>query len=199
MEHHAFVCIADSIEDASIDAAYKVQSADVRHYVQESLSIHDARMLSLEASTKPLQGDHKVFVIAVRTMAVDAQNALLKLFEEPPSFARFYLILPASMPILPTLRSRLSFQMYTSKELEENEAFEQFASAAHAERIALIAEKTKAKDTAWMEAVVRGCEASAHADAKMLEATLFVRTYMPYKGSSMKMLLEHLALSLPGS
>jgi hypothetical protein len=199
MEHHAFVFTADSIEDAPIESTYKVQSADVRHYVQDSFGINDARTLSVEASTKPLQGEHKVFVIAVRTIAIDAQNALLKLFEEPPSHARFYLILPASLPLLPTLRSRLAFQTQTPMSMEDDGVFEEFARATYADRIACIADKVKTKDVAWMETVVRGCEAAAHADRTMLEATLFVRTYMPYKGSSMKMLLEHLALTLPRS
>ena len=67
----------------------------------------------------------------------------------------------------------------------------------YAERIAEIAERAKAKNHQWMEDIVKGSETVAVRSPKLLEAVVFTRTYMGYKGSSMKMLLEHIALNLP--
>lgn len=203
MEHHAYVFFADSLETATVPLQYKTQSVDVIHLRSERFSIDDARELTRSSQLQAFEGDIRVFVIITNDIALEAQNALLKLFEEPPLHAQFYLVLKKTALLLPTLRSRLSVgdMQHAHDPDEENLHFTSFASASHAERIARIADKTKEKDTAWIEDIVRGCEvyttkSSGHKTA-MLKATLFVRTYIGAKGSSAKMLLEELALTLP--
>lgn len=198
MHHHAYVYTADSIASAPIDTYLKTLSVDVRHFEASSFSINDARTLSLEAITRPIASPYKEFVICAHKIAVDAQNALLKIFEEPPAHVRFHLITPASVSLLPTLRSRLSAHTRMDTQSQPvSPAFALFARMGYAERIAEIAERAKAKDHQWMEDIVKGSETVAVRSPKLLEAVVLTRTYMGYKGSSMKMLLEHIALNLP--
>jgi DNA polymerase III delta prime subunit len=70
-------------------------------------SVEDARALSDIAIASPI-GHHKVVVVSATRLFHEAQNALLKLFEEPPPSVTMILIVPTMGILLPTLRSRLA-------------------------------------------------------------------------------------------
>lgn len=56
---------------------------------------------------KPFKYKHKIFIIKnAHTMTIQAQNALLKIIEEPPKYAIFILITQNSNYFLPTILSR---------------------------------------------------------------------------------------------
>ncbi len=56
---------------------------------------------------KPYESDKKIFIIkAADTMTTSAQNRLLKVLEEPPSYGIIILITENSYGLLPTIRSR---------------------------------------------------------------------------------------------
>lgn len=193
---------ADSLESAGIPEEYKKQSTDVLHIVRERFSIDDSRELSASALQTPFEAKKRVFVILVKDIATEAQNALLKLFEEPPEHAQFYLVVPKTIVLLPTLVSRMS--MLAAERMpavQENRSFHAFVSASYAERLAVIAEKTKEKDRAWITEVLRGCEMEyskkSEKNASLLKAVVFVRQYIDTKGASAKMLLEDIALRMP--
>lgn len=76
----------------------------VRTYT--AFSMDDARSLRERATLRGVRGP-RVFVIAAPTIAPDAQNVLLKTFEEPQAGAKFFLIVPSPDILLPTLRSRM--------------------------------------------------------------------------------------------
>ena len=97
-EHHAILLYADSLDASHLPDAYKVQSPDILHIFVDRFSIDDARELTLLASQTPFSASMRVFVVVAHDIAVEAQHALLKLLEEPPQSARFYLILPGSYP-----------------------------------------------------------------------------------------------------
>jgi len=200
--HHAYLVQATSLAQADIPERYKTPSVDTLHITRELFSIDDARELTVLAQNQPFADDTRVFVIVAHDIAVEAQNALLKLFEEPPTYARFYVVLGSTAFILPTLRSRLAqLEDNGTHAVLENTAFASFKSASYGNRIAEIAEKVKQKDADWIESILQGYEeyASKPRDTNktMLQNILFVRTYIRSKGASAKMLLEELALSLP--
>ncbi len=65
------------------------------------------RQLQADAYIRPNEGQRKVYVIPrAQDMNENAQNALLKLIEEPPSYAVFLLIASNAAKLLPTVRSR---------------------------------------------------------------------------------------------
>ncbi|MBO5409517.1 MAG: DNA polymerase III subunit [Clostridia bacterium] len=74
---------------------------------QKSISVSDIREITSEIYLKPFLFDKKIYVITdADKMTVQAQNALLKVFEEPPSYAVIVLVTSNLSMILPTILSR---------------------------------------------------------------------------------------------
>jgi DNA polymerase III delta prime subunit len=199
--HHAQLLVGYSLEEADIPQAYRSPSYDVTHLIVTSLTIADARELTAQSFRRPLSGKQRVFVIVTNEITLEAQNALLKLFEEPPQHVQFYLVIPPTTFLLPTLRSRLFVMDTDAHSTMHTPSFDTFLQLPYAERLARIAEVTKEKDTEEIAQLLTGCEYWVQEDiekrAAVLETLLFIRAHINAKGSSAKMLLEELALSLP--
>ena len=72
-----------------------------------SVRIARARAVIRRANSKPFGSPYNVFIFAnAHAMREEAQNALLKLVEEPPAHCVLILITPNPDTILPTIRSR---------------------------------------------------------------------------------------------
>lgn len=73
----------------------------------ESVGIDDVRRVRRFLAQKPARSACKT-VIITRTeyLTAEAQNALLKIMEEPPEYARIFLIVSQKERIFPTVRSR---------------------------------------------------------------------------------------------
>lgn len=181
---------------------------DAEVIVTEQLEIDEARALAERAAHRPIAGEKRHFIISCRQMTLEAQNALLKLFEDPPATAQFYIIVPRLSVLLPTLRSRL--HLFYESDAVHNAPDAQsmaFLHASFSERLLAVAklakEKERTKDTQAMRALIRGVESAAalHANketsASFLRDVLLVSSYSETRGASHKMLLEHLALSIP--
>lgn len=177
------------------------QNADVIHYTHDRMGIDQVRRLVYEAYLAPFSGDLRMFVIVFRSITHEAQNALLKLLEEPPKTAQFFVVTSMHTELLPTLRSRLML-MATEESLSDatsKSTCDTFRHMSYAERLATIASRTSEKDDVWFDALMEGLEiyASEKKDAALMADVLMVRQYSASPGASKKMLLEHLALSLP--
>jgi DNA polymerase III delta prime subunit len=192
--------VADTLEQSAVPDIYKTQSSDVSHIIVDRFSIDDARTLSQNALQKPVEAAYRVFVLVATKLPEESQNALLKLFEEPPVQTRFYIVLPQEGILIPTLRSRVFVEEAQVKQETENTAFNLFLHASYAERLSTIADLTKKKDLQAIENIVRGTEEYAATDiqknAPLLATVLFVRSYIKTPGASSKMLLEEIALTL---
>ena len=71
-------------------------------------SVDDVRLLIENASTPPLIGKYKIFIIdEVHMLSKSAMNALLKILEEPPVYLLFIFATTNPEKILPTVMSRL--------------------------------------------------------------------------------------------
>ena len=64
-----------------------------------------ARQVSADAILKPNEGRSKVYIFP-QELNLAAQNALLKLIEEPPAYAAFLFLVLSGDRLLPTVRSR---------------------------------------------------------------------------------------------
>ena len=74
---------------------------------KKTVSVELIRQLQADAFIRPNEGRHKVYLIPrAQEMTENAQNALLKLIEEPPAYAVFLLIACSAEKLLPTVRSR---------------------------------------------------------------------------------------------
>ncbi len=196
--HHAHLLIGSRTWGFSLlPADERAPSLDVSIYDVGTFSIKDARSLAGETSEKPVERPYRTFVIACDAMLHEAQNALLKLFEDPNPDTVFYLIISRDDGLLPTLRSRLNLLGREAAE-KSNSAFESFRAASYADRLTLIGEKLTDDDVSWAEAVLRGAEACAEErrDPELIRTVMEISSYFRSPGGSKKMLLEHLALSL---
>lgn len=186
----------------------------------ESFVIGDARELKALAETRPAnEGAPKVFVLLMNSITVEAQNALLKLLEEPPSYARFFFILPSAHLLLPTVKSRVQVLGAADTAGAESDIVREakdFLRAPQAKRLEYIKklmddiskEKKTKQDAidflnALEEAVYSGTNAGGSAgraaglkkSRQALEAILLAGKYASDRAPSMKMLLEYVALN----
>ncbi len=71
----------------------------------KQFGVDSARGICADAYIRPNEGNRKVYILP-QEMNLAAQNALLKLFEEPPAYAVFLILTANEAQLLPTLRSR---------------------------------------------------------------------------------------------
>jgi len=199
MEHHALLYVGSLLHILeTLPKDERVPGADVRHVFLDTFSIADARALSHEANLRPIERSARTFIVAFNNAGHEAQNALLKTLEEPPATSKFRLIVPREDVLIATVRSRVSVTSLQGGGDAITGDASTFVDASYKNRLALVAEKTKEKDMNWVRSLLDGLEmyARAQKDGTLMEELLFIRRYIESKGSSKKMLLEHLALTL---
>lgn len=178
------------------------QSTDVEHFVAENFTIADARMLYSRATLRPVEDSLRQFIVSFGSITSEAQNALLKLFEEPPVTSVFHIVVAREDMLLSTVRSRLQLVSTVHRDHVVSDVFKDFQQSTLNERLAAVTTRTKNKDQAWAEAIVLGAEQVIQADitkkgTELLETVVYIRRYLGKRGASTKLLLEELALSLP--
>src|ERR1035437_5139424 len=225
LSHHAYGIVSSTsvrLEIISfLERAYDIVARgnpDLFVQKYEVLTIDDARGLKTAHSTRPFSsrddkggnGGLKFFIIEVDSITHEAQNALLKIFEEPNEYAHFFLIIPSEKLLLPTLRSRLFMVRNTRATLENDEMTSRtlnivdFLASSLAERVAFVDKlaadisdgkkpKTAALDfCADLSRYLRsdGIEKNLKALTRLAEVENFMRDRSP----SIKHLLEFVAL-----
>ncbi|MHB8710546.1 MAG: hypothetical protein ACYC6X_03295 [Minisyncoccota bacterium] len=219
--HHAFVIEAEAEEGIAAAQAWAARelgmqakgSADVVVLQYGLFSVEDARRVSELAAGAPFAGEHKVLIIAASRAYHEAQNALLKLFEEPPAGTYLFLILPSLGGLLPTLRSRIQILNYGFTKPILSKVAEEFIKASKEKRSALIKklasgtdeeERREHRDEAI--AIVNGVEAIAYqyrSQASILEHVALLRdiailrAHLYDRSAPLRMILEHLSLVTP--
>ena len=223
MEHHAYL-IVGGVEEGRA-AAIKAAEALVGRPAQNNpdiivreyslFSVDDARALYQLAWQSPLLGDKKALIICASRLYHEAQNALLKLFEEPPADTALYLVVPYAGSIIPTLRSRLlplpGFTHTNEKEIgEEAKAFLKANLEKRSVLIKKLADaqgedkKRAARESAI--AIVDGIEQETYAKwqkdrenenlSAVLEDISVLRGYLHDRSAPLRMILEHISLVL---
>lgn len=75
-------------------------------FIRDDFKIEDAKEVISEAYKS--EENTKTLILGAKSFTVPAQNALLKILEEPPRNIVFILLAPNKSTFLPTVRSRLS-------------------------------------------------------------------------------------------
>lgn len=186
-------------------------SPDASARAYEKFGIDDAHDLRNLAALKSVSG-RSLVVVATPSITTEAQQALLKLFEEPQGGAVFVLIVPHGS-LLPTLRSRcMAFPFEAGSPSSAKEAKE-FLKLSVKERSTQIAELlddeegTRERTRELINALERelyamfskkGASAGERETlARGLSDLALFRKYLADRSPSLKMLLEHLAATLP--
>lgn len=77
-------------------------------FLREDFKIEDAKEAIAEAYRS--EENQKTLILGAKSFTIPAQNALLKILEEPPENIVFILLAPNKSTFLPTVRSRLRLQ-----------------------------------------------------------------------------------------
>jgi len=184
----------------------------IREY--EVCGIDDVRALQALESKKAVSSERKIFILRLNSITHEAQNSLLKTFEEPTAGAHFFIVIPSAHVLLGTLLSRV--QVVNNAGGKSGSSLnsilaKQFLSSSAAERLALISEIIETKDKQSALSLVNDLEVALytqcdfqkriggveHIPTESFEALQSVRSYLQDRSSSVKILLEHLSVTLP--
>lgn len=208
--HHAYYFVEHELETAvkniknflSEVVGLQVQgNPDFFHKKYENFTVDDASHLSKSESRKDLGGDKKIFIIETDFITEEAQNALLKVFEEPTPGTHFFIISPQDI-LLPTLRSRM--QVYVS--VSGDESFQSILSKNLKEKMDIVKEitdgikdeeKTKQDAISFLNQVEKELYVDGvEKNADKLNVCVETRASLYDRGAPIKMILENLVLSV---
>lgn len=129
--HHAYILYGEDVKTAEETAqkianffehgAFKIpagllgESLLVRP-IEETIGIDEVRGIKHFLAQKTALSAHKtVIIVRAECMTLHAQNALLKIMEEPPEYARIFLVVSQKERVLPTVRSRANAVHFPSQ------------------------------------------------------------------------------------
>lgn len=112
-----------ALEGIHPDVITVTAALDSQGRKKREITVDQVRAVAASAPVMPNEGRGKVYIIQdADTMNVQAQNALLKLLEEPPESASFILCASNPRQLLPTVRSRCELIRTNADALESDEA-----------------------------------------------------------------------------
>lgn len=193
---------------------------DFCHITIDNFKIDEAFDLRTMSSGKGFTSSKKIFMICVNTFSLDAQNVLLKMFEEPIENTHFFVIVPDASALLKTLISRFYFISARQNLVEDIKEAEKFINMPLKNRIDFIKElltESEEKDEEGNEILVldsnrsqalkflNALEAVLHKkfmskgtfDSSFFKHFFKVREFLRMPGSSTKTLMESVALIIP--
>lgn len=88
---------------------------DILIFTSEKLGVEKAREIRQYSQSLPLKEKFLHIIVGFDSATLEAQNALLKSFEEPGVATKFYLLVPSLKSIIPTLKSRLMVVVLPNK------------------------------------------------------------------------------------
>jgi DNA polymerase III gamma/tau subunit len=241
LSHHSYCLIGSDPARADL-----ISMLEKRHKIKihgnpdffdrryETFTIDDARELKAKASMRPVTdynsandskstsnqigGGKKIFVLTMNGITVEAQNALLKLLEEPPEYTHFFLVIPSAHLLLLTVKSRLSMmndsrfmlheaQIGAHPDVELIESVKKFVASPKPKRLEQVKtlmdaiskeKKTKQDAIDFIDAleVAMYSNGGAKKNIDALKAVELARKYMNDRSPSMKMLLEYVSLNI---
>lgn len=230
LRHHAFVIEAGREEGIKLALEWARQelgmvtkaNLDIVTFQYGLLTVEGARRVNENAMQAPITGDTKIIIIAASRAYHEAQNALLKLFEEPPVGTIIFLVIPSVGMLLPTLKSRVQIlrdqttmiyhsgtQGHAKPNLSISKTAEEFLRANKEKRSVMIKKLANGKDEEDRRenrdvaiAIVSGVEAIAYASGvtgnlELLRDIQTLRGYLHDRSAPVRMILEHLSLVIP--
>jgi len=183
------------------------RNPDLFEFHFETLGIDDARELYHLQSNKSLSLDGKqFFLISAFGITTEAQNALLKLLEEPTESTHFFFILPYIGMLIPTLRSRVFVIQTRSEDINDHVSSRDFLKKSIPERMKLLKGTIEDKDKKEALRFLNELEETLHTNytAQMtkeakdaLEEILVSKEYLARRAPSVKMILEYISVITP--
>ncbi len=205
--HHATLFVHNDRKTFAHTIWNELRENSLAHILHDHtvLDIDTARALTSWANT-PYEGE-KVALLSFHTITLPAQNALLKILEEPRIGVRFILVTSNREALLPTFFSRLQYQEEGETSKEHNEA-KKFLATEPEERmklpyiVSLLANKDEEdrKDREGVRTFILSLISELNKATLAPHYALTTLEFASYAGdpsSSGKNILEYLALLLP--
>lgn len=198
--HHAYLLVGDC--DAAEEFLHLhlsergisiKGSPDFYSWREKLFGINDARDL-IESAAHKAFGKCKIFFIAPEKISLEAQNTLLKTFEDPIPDTHFFLVAREEELIIPTLRSRMQ-SIRVQHSVSNNEA-EKFLELGPKERINYVKKFVDMEDnlSVFLDKLMLFLrEAKEH---ELLKKVFEVRKFSDDRSTSSRLILEYLALVL---
>ncbi|KKU26187.1 MAG: DNA-directed DNA polymerase, partial [Candidatus Magasanikbacteria bacterium GW2011_GWA2_46_17] len=218
--HHAY-CLSGDVTDVrtylfeTLETKWGIRlkgNPDFYYRKFETMTVDDARVLKEFQGQKSFSvGDKKIFVIEASGVTDQAQNSLLKIFEEPAENTHFFLLGHCVGNLIPTLTSRLFAINLGEKSAtpDQTEALD-FLKAPLPKRLALIKKladdikderRTKTDALVLLQSIESVLYQKYRRDGKnpdkLFEDLEMCRDYLSDRSSSVKTLLEYVALIAP--
>ncbi len=121
---HSQVIVCDDFEEMKdrFKRAYEPQQLAI--FESDEFKVEDAKAAIKAAMVR--SSEPKALVLMANKFNTYAQNALLKILEEPPQNIRFFLVSKTRSTFLPTILSRLPITKVRSESSENGYTFERF-------------------------------------------------------------------------
>jgi len=182
---------------------------DFFDFAKDPFGISDTRDIIEWAVNKPFSGDIKACLITTSNISHEAQNAFLKILEEPPLGTYFFISIPNVGGLLPTLLSRVRIIEIPKNKFEENNETKskalEFIDSKIDKRFSMINHLAKMEDKRQIRDFINDIESIARNhylskknvnlenNAKKLKNILEAKVLNNARGASPKMILEWLA------
>jgi DNA polymerase III delta prime subunit len=217
--HHAY-CILGNAEDV-VTGLKKLFLKELNFSVTNNpdfwygefdvMDIEDGRAIKILHQNRPTTGDKKIFIVSANFITEKAQNAMLKLFEEPRGDTHFFLVLPSLNNIIPTFKSRLYIidTIETNNSIINSKEFLNMSIGERMEAVKKICGSVSDEEESKIEIIkfINSLEIELKKkinflqtnkqEVKMFEDIEMIRQYAGEQSPSLKMLLEHVSLILP--
>ena len=200
--HHAQLLRAQDISNVKpLDFYGDTRDVEVENLQFLSIGINEVRRITQVANLRPEVAKIRLLIITTPSVTLEAQQALLKILEEPPLTTKFLFVVPLDLIVLPTLTSRFQIiENFTAS--VESETFTALSHLTYGDRLAEITKRMTKKDLVWTMAIRRSLVEYLKREAYSLPVmrlnTLnMIMDKLGSRGASNKMLLEELALTLP--
>lgn len=207
-KHHAVLVVVHDRQKEAENLFEKLQELSPAHtfFNQTVLDIESARKIISWVNTP--YNEEKIALISFHTIGLEAQNALLKILEEPRQGVRFILITTNVSNLIPTVLSRvhlLTLNKQSEELISEASLFLQTEPLSRMKLPSIITilakedeegrkdrESVKAFITS-LASVLKNKKGKSHHVEEILE----VASYASDPSASGKALLEYLSLLLP--
>jgi hypothetical protein len=207
LTHHAILFVHPNRKEFATELWKELNTASPAHtfYDHTVLDIDTARTLTTWANTP--YNEKKIALLSFHTITVPAQNALLKIVEEPTNDIGFVFVTTNKEALIPTLYSRLQHRD-TSQTISTSNTPSQFLATPSSERMKLpfvvklldAKDEEDRKDREGVRTFILSLTQALSIypqHAHNLEITLQMASYAGDPSSSGKAILEYLSLLLP--
>ncbi len=212
LKHHAYLLESAGSPDLAeikkkLEEKFLTEAGPADWFMKslQTFGIEDSRELKEIQSRKGF-GVAKIFLIKADFFTTEAQNALLKVFEEPTEGTHIFLAVPKTARLLPTLRSRLFSLDISIPASGMEEVAEKFLKSPASERLKTVRKIAENKDKSAAVSLLNSLEEKLRKDTEgvlspekifILEEIGKGRVYLNGRAASIKMILEHISLILP--